>query len=1005
MKPFVINTLNASKTLLFALKMILFMSVFGAFFSAQATERFFRAANGDQAIVFPQNETWQVKFIRQDQNSWPELIDQKTFESFSSATDFVTSRGFFNDLSASMQSLNEFSTELKEVSKVPLVVSQGLWKADHSWNWDWELKFADWLQTQVDVDFFEKYKIRTDCADVQYYLRWIFARINKLPMASRLPGGRYLTHNSMKPEWEKLSTSEIWYQDKRFLKAIEYLTGLVYTHTLNRDSYPIELTPTALLPGAFHLTLSGSSGHTMVVYRQLPASSGVRVYVMSSTVPRIVRRMSSHRIMGYDYVKDKSALLRMRWPLISDGQVGLVSPNKMPHFSEAQFQLKEPNINRILNPNPNWELEYNDLVQTLLELLNLRIPIVEAGIKACFPNRCDKKGADWDLHSTPSRDARILDVLGYFSEEVSESYPDFTERFQNEKVFFLGADGYAVSEINMLFSYGVISSDPNHSIERRWPFGTERFLKAGQEHLEDLLKTRRQKIVASNAACKNLKQCLPGTPEYLALHLEKEVSDIFQFEPITESYSSRYPQDRARYNELSDWTLSDGALKMTYTEWKARLRAAIMDPRGTAQQKEGFYEDRLVQFKIDPKLNFHGSFKKGLVLISQPEPLVYKILKASGTSVLDFYIFDSTETIHFFDYESSALVASRGDVSAIFDLNTEENVFEFPSHFLKDRRILKYQYPFLILADRTAVDESAEIYRNIKVLDLVNQKEAFQLPQDTMVSHPGLSKNLQHFHYRSWKIQGDSNQPEEAGLFIVTGFNPAQTVQLDSTLPLLNNPTYVLKDNKIFYYQEGMFVIFDVSGGILITLHGELGTDEQLLVLEESKTVASEYEFFVYQINFETMNFEKTKLSDLSGFRIQSSLRQEKNVYYSNSISNEMLRFFIRDSKIAFERTPVKETKLEQKGSCQRFFRFQDKTTQFQFRDVSRNYKSEWQKSSFQISPKFQKADECWATYLGTSTDGQIVDSRNPEVPFLSYYFRALENGLLMNGKDIFLER
>ena len=117
-------------------------------------EQFFKSPSGSRAIVYAQDNLIQVKIYKIDQQNWPQLIEQKVFKSQFKANSFLSQNTFFIDQSIRLDHLQYWGDELRSQSLTVPTNSAVLWKAEHQWNWDWEIKFANWLQTQVDVDFF-----------------------------------------------------------------------------------------------------------------------------------------------------------------------------------------------------------------------------------------------------------------------------------------------------------------------------------------------------------------------------------------------------------------------------------------------------------------------------------------------------------------------------------------------------------------------------------------------------------------------------------------------------------------------------------------------------------------------------------------------------------------------------------------------------------------------------------------------------------------------------------
>src|SRR3989338_7894754 len=93
------------------------------------------------------------------------------------------------------------------------VINEVLWTAEKTWDLEAEKKYQEWVAANLNEDFFFNLGIKTDCADIAYMLRWIFARIYKYPMGSTLAGsGALFTHESMKAEWRNLKTDPEWFK-------------------------------------------------------------------------------------------------------------------------------------------------------------------------------------------------------------------------------------------------------------------------------------------------------------------------------------------------------------------------------------------------------------------------------------------------------------------------------------------------------------------------------------------------------------------------------------------------------------------------------------------------------------------------------------------------------------------------------------------------------------------------------------------------------------------------
>jgi hypothetical protein len=110
--------------------------------------------------------------------------------------------------------------------------NQYIWAAKNQWSEEWETKYSKWLQEEVTANFYQRYKIPTDCADALVGLRWIFSRINSLPVANTVADSGNLFGNfSMKKDWKKYDTAEKWNEDELFLVALDFVMNLTSTRT------------------------------------------------------------------------------------------------------------------------------------------------------------------------------------------------------------------------------------------------------------------------------------------------------------------------------------------------------------------------------------------------------------------------------------------------------------------------------------------------------------------------------------------------------------------------------------------------------------------------------------------------------------------------------------------------------------------------------------------------------------------------------------------------------
>lgn len=365
------------------------------------------------------------------------------------------------------------------------VEGEVLWEPQDEWSGFWEDKYARWVENEVDEDFFYDNRIATDCADVAFALRWIFARKNLLPIASRLVAtGQVFSHVSMRKEWESLPTAKDWNKDRRFLAALDYILDQTFTHSLMRDSYPIGITSVGLVPGSYFLNLSGDSGHTQVIYRTPVSTRPSRwLETLESDVPRRVRSIWNEVFYRTSLArKDRSAFLKMRWPVKVAGSWTLLEGTKMPDYSEEQFNpefmegfdsFDEAVVAR-LRPNGRIPVEQlESYLATLISKFQNRKQVVEEGWAICSAQFCKEDSAEYDAWSTPSRDATLESILIMIEQLVQrfQSNRDVRERWQlalAQEVVEIQGHLLKLGDLRAIWRGRSYSSDPNDSVGRRW---------------------------------------------------------------------------------------------------------------------------------------------------------------------------------------------------------------------------------------------------------------------------------------------------------------------------------------------------------------------------------------------------------------------------------------------------------------------------------------------------------------------------------------------------------
>ena len=213
-----------------------------------------------------------------------QLVEEKLFTKETDFDQFVAAHNL-HDNQAAQPFLAMFTTKTEDSA-------QSVWETTEQWNDSWEAEYANWVTNDVDVDFFKRHNIVVDCADVVYALRWIFSRINGLPMAVTKEATRTLfTNSDFSRNWTKLRRSELWHEDQVFRKSLVYLLNLTSTRTLEDDTYPIKKELPILDAGVTNF----SGGHTQVISKfDLKSATDYPAYTFESTLPGAARTLKQN---------------------------------------------------------------------------------------------------------------------------------------------------------------------------------------------------------------------------------------------------------------------------------------------------------------------------------------------------------------------------------------------------------------------------------------------------------------------------------------------------------------------------------------------------------------------------------------------------------------------------------------------------------------------------------------------------------------------------------------
>lgn len=477
------------------------------------------------------------------------VIDSDNLPTPTGRWSFITSEKAYNyavtNLGISESYKNSFALDKDPQSDLlfseNLSSNDILWKAENEWTWDWEILFAKWMRENLHPLFFQELGIENDCADAYYQARMIFAYENKLPVSFRLASGdSYFTHRTLRSEWKKLKYDKDWRKNKRFLKALDYIAGTTYTHTLARDTYPVEVTPQGLIEGTAYLTLSGNSGHTLLVNEinlgdNKEFANRLPMYTLNSTVPKTIRplfeSMFSESTLPTPTSKGHTGFVRFRWPR-STTSTTLIDAQKMPFYSLEQYNpdlLIGENgedlsfaifVFKRLNPHFDPTLRVTEGLIEIASLLEARKEVVDQGYIAC-KNNCADGTADYENWSTPSRDRRlknyILDLENY--QRNLHTFPEVARAWNealSQPIVTIDNATYTLEHVKWTFENDFFDSNPNVHPDVRWGLSPNAFGLRTQNSLTHLIA---QREISANAfeKCAASQDCFLFSEEFMSL--------------------------------------------------------------------------------------------------------------------------------------------------------------------------------------------------------------------------------------------------------------------------------------------------------------------------------------------------------------------------------------------------------------------------------------------------------------------------------------------------------
>jgi hypothetical protein len=395
-------------------------------------------------------------------------------------------------------SVPSFSQTVKES---PLQV----WKVgNRRWTVEEEHRFGEWVEKNITEDFFIRYKIPVDCADVPYAVRWIYARIAHLPAAASTKEGVLIGHWST--EWGKLPTHPEWHKDLRFRKALFHVLAETTTRTLPMDTYPVRIDTDSITPGTvFFITES----HSGIIGRVILDGSSLHpLQTWEATSPVKLQKMSER-----DFLTPRpestiySGLVKFRWPIFENGQWKYLPLQEHPFYSLEQYSASFSKgysdfveaVAKRIDPKDYdpWE-KMEKVLDNTVEYVRERVPIVLAGYQRCHRGGCPEGSDLWEIHSTPNRDGKIILLMDHLHHLIeSTELPQNAVKEIMKEISIPIQRGQSVTFYHVYQNYLWLSPHPEDSIEARW--GMEKCemilsqLRSVQNSIDFIERTYRQK--------------------------------------------------------------------------------------------------------------------------------------------------------------------------------------------------------------------------------------------------------------------------------------------------------------------------------------------------------------------------------------------------------------------------------------------------------------------------------------------------------------------------------
>lgn len=310
-----------------------------------------------------------------------------------------------------------------------------VWVDTQPWNDEWETKFSEWVKSkEVTKEMFvsksSRYRgVVADCADVAYAFRAIFAYKNNLKFSAKNPMATATsTVKVLSNRMTRFDT--ITNPDRRLVAFLNYLGEILGSETLSaNDSYPLKIDQ--IRPSDVFLYKVKKKNafirHNYNIKNIDPRGNFEVIY--STQAIRDARTAMIQRVVGLYHapVAYKWGFRRYDYGVSADQSNSLKSRSAMSHEQYAMAtKLGERGFFANVKAQLRQEIESPDAMmmgqlKEYCDQVKERIDVVNKGIahRKALGGKC-MEYADFDAHSTPSRDGRLKDIVSNLGQDYAE---------------------------------------------------------------------------------------------------------------------------------------------------------------------------------------------------------------------------------------------------------------------------------------------------------------------------------------------------------------------------------------------------------------------------------------------------------------------------------------------------------------------------------------------------------------------------------------------------------